>query len=165
MLRLSPAANTRRCQLPSATGNQAEYVRNQRQACAAQMVATGVRHAPAAAGATVRYRSLLVQWSQNQRPSQSTIQTKSSAAPQHLPPPVQPQPLQQLGLFRQHHVMGTQLGLHGAAHVVRVDTTYPPPHISRPLPEQCCQLKTSLQQALAVNTGHPATRAAQSACQ
>jgi hypothetical protein len=42
---------------------QAEYVRNQRhrQACAAQMVATGVRHFPAAAGATVRYRSL--QWS------------------------------------------------------------------------------------------------------
>jgi hypothetical protein len=56
------------CQLPSATGKPlqalAEYLRNQRQAYAAQMVATGVQHAPAAAGATVRYRSL--QWSQNQ---------------------------------------------------------------------------------------------------
>jgi predicted dienelactone hydrolase len=40
--------------------NQAKYVRNQRQACAVQMVATGVRHAPAAARASVRYRSL--QW-------------------------------------------------------------------------------------------------------
>jgi hypothetical protein len=64
--------------------NQAEYVRYQRQACAAQMVATGVRHAPAAAAGglgatTVRYyRSL--QWSQNQHPSQSTIQTPTSSS-------------------------------------------------------------------------------------
>jgi hypothetical protein len=83
--------------------NQAEYVRNQRHwqalACAAQMVARGVpvRHAPAAAGATVRYRNL--QWSQNQRSSQSTTQMKSSAAHPHLPPPVQPQPSQQLGFL------------------------------------------------------------------
>jgi hypothetical protein len=35
------------------TENQAEYVRNQRQAYAALMVATVVQHAPAAAGATV----------------------------------------------------------------------------------------------------------------
>jgi hypothetical protein len=81
------------------------------------MVATGVQHAPAAAGATVRYRSL--QWSRNQRPSQLTIQMKTSAAHQHLPPPVQPQPSQQLGLFRQCHAMGAQLGLHGAAHWAR----------------------------------------------
>jgi hypothetical protein len=66
--------STWHCQLPSTTGNQAEYVRNRRQAYAAQMVATEVQHAPTAAGGTVRYRSLL--WRQNQRPSQLTIQIR-----------------------------------------------------------------------------------------
>jgi hypothetical protein len=42
------------------------------------MVATGVQHARADAGAKVCYRSL--QWSQNKHPSQLTIQTKSSTA-------------------------------------------------------------------------------------
>jgi hypothetical protein len=59
-------------------------VRNWRQAYAAQMVATGVQHAPAAAGATVCYRSL--QWSQNQRPSLlSSDSVPVSELPTELP--------------------------------------------------------------------------------
>jgi hypothetical protein len=85
--------------------------------------AAGVQHASAAAGATNHYQSL--QWSQNQRPSQLTIQTKSSTAHQHLPqappPAVHWKPPASLG---QHHAkpVGAQLGLHGAARLVRVDT-------------------------------------------
>jgi hypothetical protein len=124
MLRLSPAANIRHCQVPSAVGKPGRMCEKPAPGMRSANGATGVRHAPAADGATVRYRSL--QWSQSQRLSQLTIQMKSSAAPQHLHPPVQPPLLvsQRLGLFRhwQRPAMGAQHGLHGAARLVRVDT-------------------------------------------
>jgi hypothetical protein len=107
--------NTRRCQLPSAIRKPGRICEKPAPGIRSANGGHGMRHAPAAAGATVRYRSL--QWSQNQRPSQLTIQTKSSAAHQHRLPPVQPPPSEslQLGLFpasRLHHVlMGAHIGL------------------------------------------------------